>query len=82
MMGEWWASEAIIFMSGALADPENTVSAMSIYQNTLSICFMIPTRSDFYHLALYFYFYFYYVTIIKCLAILQILFILFYFIFF
>ena len=44
MMGEWWASEAIIFMAGSLVDPENTVSAMSIYQNTLSICFMMPSR--------------------------------------
>ena len=60
MMGEWWASEAIIFMSGALADPENTVSAMSIYQNTLSICFMIPTRSDFSLLIFHNLFYFFY----------------------
>jgi hypothetical protein len=44
MMGEWWASEAIIFMSGFLANPERDVAAMAIYQNTLSICFMIPSR--------------------------------------
>jgi len=43
MMGEWWASEVIIFMAGSLAYPEDQVSAMSIYQNTLSICFMIPS---------------------------------------
>jgi MATE family multidrug resistance protein len=43
MMSEWWASEIIIFMAGTLANPENQVSAMSIYQSTLSICFMIPS---------------------------------------
>jgi MATE family multidrug resistance protein len=42
MMSEWWASEAIIFMSGSLNKPENQVSAMSIYQSIVSICFMIP----------------------------------------
>ena len=42
MMSEWWASEIIIFLSGLLADPELKVSTMAIYQNTLSICYMVP----------------------------------------
>ena len=43
MMTEWWASEIIIFLSGFLSNPDAKVSAMAIYQNTLSICFMIPS---------------------------------------
>jgi MATE family multidrug resistance protein len=42
MMTEWWASEIIIFMSGALPNPEVEMGAMSIYQNYLSLCFMLP----------------------------------------
>ena len=42
MMAEWWASEVIIFASGYLADPELQVGAMSVIQNTNSICFMLP----------------------------------------
>jgi len=42
MMSEWWASEIIIFMSGALPDPEVQMGAMSIYQNLLALCFMLP----------------------------------------
>jgi multidrug resistance protein, MATE family len=42
MMTEWWASEAIIFMAGSLAEPDYQVSAMSIYQNLISLCFMLP----------------------------------------
>ena len=42
MMSEWWASEVIIFMAGSLTNPELSVSSMTLYQNTLSICFMIP----------------------------------------
>lgn len=43
MMTEWWASEVIIFMSGSLPQPDIQVSTMAIYQNTLSIAFMIPS---------------------------------------
>ena len=44
MMFEWWASEAIIFMAGMLpGDTGVLVSAMSIYQNTLAIAFMVPS---------------------------------------
>lgn len=42
MMSEWWASEIIIFMSGALPDPEIQMGAMSIYKNMLALCFMLP----------------------------------------
>lgn len=42
MLSEWWASEIIIFMSGSLTNPQTQVSAMSIYQNLLAMCFMLP----------------------------------------
>jgi len=42
MMTEWWASEIVIFLSGLLPQPELHVAAMSIFQNTNSICFMLP----------------------------------------
>jgi Na+-driven multidrug efflux pump len=42
MMSEWWASEIIIFLSGRLPNPEACVAAMSIYQNTNAMCFMLP----------------------------------------
>lgn len=43
MMTEWWASEIVIFLSGALNNPEAQVSAMSIYQSILAFCFMFPS---------------------------------------
>jgi MATE family multidrug resistance protein len=43
MISEWWASEIIIFMAGALANPEEAVSTMSIYQSLNAICFMFPS---------------------------------------
>jgi MATE family multidrug resistance protein len=42
MMMEWWAAETVIFLSGTLPHPESNVSAMSIYQSTLSVSFMFP----------------------------------------
>ena len=46
MMTEWWASEIIVFMSGALsrdsAVSDVQVSAMTIYQNIIVICWMAP----------------------------------------
>ncbi|KAL1521760.1 hypothetical protein AB1Y20_021414 [Prymnesium parvum] len=42
MMGEWWASEIAIMMSGRLDDPDVALSAMSIYQNVNAIAFMLP----------------------------------------
>lgn len=42
MMSEWWASEAVIFMSGSLPDPSDQLSAMSIYQSLISLSFMLP----------------------------------------
>lgn len=43
MMMEWMASEVVIFLAGALVHPETQVSAMSIYQSTITLCFMIPS---------------------------------------
>jgi len=43
MMSEWWASEIIIFLSGTLPNPETNVAAMSIYQSSNSMCYMLPT---------------------------------------
>ena len=43
MMMEWMASEVIIFLAGALVHPETQVSAMSIYQSTITLCFMLPS---------------------------------------
>lgn len=42
MMMEWWASEIIIFMAGSLPNSDNQVSAMSIYQIIIAMCFMLP----------------------------------------
>ena len=42
MISEWWASEIIIFISGALPNPEVEMGTMSIYQNLLALCFMLP----------------------------------------
>lgn len=42
MMSEWWASEIIIFMSGSFSNPEVELSAMSIYQYIIALCFMAP----------------------------------------
>ncbi len=43
MMMEWWASEVIIFMSGLLPTDANVnVASMTIFQQTNSICFMLP----------------------------------------
>lgn len=43
MMMEWMASEVVIFLAGALVHPETQVSAMSIYQSTITLCFMLPS---------------------------------------
>lgn len=43
MMMEWMASEVIIFLSGNLAHAETDVSALSIYQSTITLCFMLPS---------------------------------------
>ena len=42
LMWEWWASEIIVFSAGLLPDPELKLSAIAIYQNTNSLCFMSP----------------------------------------
>ena len=42
MMAEWWASEANILIAGWLPDPELNVAAVSIFQVTNALAFMIP----------------------------------------
>ncbi len=42
MMAEWWASEANILLAGLLPDPEYNVAAVSIFQVTNALAFMVP----------------------------------------
>ena len=42
MMSEWWASEANILLAGLLPDPEYNVAAVSIFQVTNALAFMVP----------------------------------------
>ena len=40
LMGEWWASEVNILLSGLLPSPHVALSSMSCYQATNGMCFM------------------------------------------
>lgn len=42
MMAEWWASELNIILAGWLPDPERNVAAVSIFQITNALAFMLP----------------------------------------
>lgn len=42
MISEWWASEIIVLLAGTLATPELSLTAMALFANTCSICFMPP----------------------------------------
>ena len=42
MMGEWWASEISILVSGLLPRPTLALSAISVYQSVNAVCFMLP----------------------------------------
>ncbi|CAE7787539.1 DTX16 [Symbiodinium microadriaticum] len=42
MISEWWASEIIVLMSGTLPEAEVSLTAMAVFANTCSICFMPP----------------------------------------
>ena len=42
MMAEWWASELNILIAGWLPDPERNVAAVSIFQITNALAFMLP----------------------------------------
>ena len=42
MMTEWWASEIITFLAGFIGNPEISIAAMSIYQNTNTLAFIFP----------------------------------------
>lgn len=43
MMGEWVASEVIVFLAGDMAHADTKVSALTIYQMALTVAFMIPS---------------------------------------
>jgi MATE family multidrug resistance protein len=42
MMAEWWASELNIILAGWLPDPRRNVAAVSIFQITNALAFMLP----------------------------------------
>lgn len=42
LISEWWASETAVMMAGLLPDPERDLSAMSVYQLSNAMCFMLP----------------------------------------
>ena len=46
MMGEWWASEIAILVSGLLPSPTVALSALSVYQTVNALCFMLPLGSS------------------------------------
>lgn len=41
MMGEWWATESIVFLAGFLPDPTPKIGAMAIYQTMNALAYMI-----------------------------------------
>ena len=41
MMGEWWATESIIFMAGLLPDSTLKVPTMAIYQLVNALAYMV-----------------------------------------
>ena len=42
MMGEWWAAEIGILITGLLDDPTTNLASMAIYQMCNGLCFMLP----------------------------------------
>jgi multidrug resistance protein, MATE family len=42
MMSEWWADEAIVFLSGTFSNPAVEISAMAVYQYIIVVCYMVP----------------------------------------
>ena len=42
MMTEWWASEIITFLAGFIGNPDISIAAMSIYQNTNTVAYIFP----------------------------------------
>jgi len=41
MMGEWWATESIVFLAGFLPDPTPKIGAMAIYQTMNALAYMV-----------------------------------------
>ncbi|KAK9868409.1 hypothetical protein WJX84_004748 [Apatococcus fuscideae] len=42
MLGEWWASEIVTIAAGKLPQPQESLAAMSIFQQTNALSFMLP----------------------------------------
>ncbi|KAK9848244.1 hypothetical protein WJX84_010197 [Apatococcus fuscideae] len=42
MLGEWWASEVVTIAAGRLPQPQESLAAMSIFQQTNALSFMLP----------------------------------------
>lgn len=42
MLGEWWAAEVGILLTGLLPDPATNLAAMSVYQSVNAMAFMLP----------------------------------------
>ena len=42
LVSEWWASEVAVLSAGYLAQPQLSLSAMAIYQNSNALAFMLP----------------------------------------
>lgn len=41
MMGEWWATESIVFLAGFLPNPTLKVTVMAIYQIVNALAYMV-----------------------------------------
>lgn len=42
MLGEWWAAEIVVLLSGKLPNAEQSLSAMNIFMETSALSFMLP----------------------------------------
>ena len=42
MLGEWWACEIVVLLSGKLPNAEQSLSAMNIFMETNALSFMLP----------------------------------------
>ena len=47
MLGEWWASEIGILLTGLLEEPATNLAAISIYQTVNALCFMWPLGASY-----------------------------------
>ena len=42
LVSEWWACEVAVLSAGYLAQPQLSLAAMAIYQNSNALAFMLP----------------------------------------